>query len=93
MVTLAWDANSEPDLAGYIMHYGTSSRDYLDGVDVGNTTGCTISGLEPGQVWIIDDMNSGYGISSRLYKKVILNIHDRGGRVFVTSNKPYEEYL
>ena len=49
--------------------------------------------LEPGQVWIIDDMNSGYGISSRLYKKVILNIHDRGGRVFVTSNKPYEELM
>lgn len=49
--------------------------------------------LEPGQVWIIDDMNSGYGISSRLYKKVILNIHDRGGRVFVTSNKPYEDLM
>jgi DNA replication protein DnaC len=49
--------------------------------------------LEPGQVWIIDDMNSGYGISSRLYKKVILNIHDRGGRVFVTSNKPYDDLM
>jgi hypothetical protein len=51
MVTLSWDANPEPDLAGYILHYGTLSRDYLDGVDVGNTTGCTISGLEPGQVY------------------------------------------
>ena len=51
MVTLSWDANSEPDLVGYILHYGTSSRDYLDGVDVGNTTGCTISGLDPGQVY------------------------------------------
>ena len=51
MVTLSWDANSEPDLAGYVLHHGTSSRDYLDGVDVGNTTGCTISGLEPGQIY------------------------------------------
>lgn len=49
--------------------------------------------LESGQVWIIDDLNSGYGLSSRLYKKVILNIHDKGGRVFVTSNKPYEDLL
>ncbi len=46
--------------------------------------------LDAGQVWIIDDMNSGYGIASRLFKQVILNIHDRGGRVFVTSNKPYD---
>jgi hypothetical protein len=38
-------------------------------------------------------MNSGYGIASRLFKQVILNIHDRGGRVFVTSNKPYEQLM
>jgi DNA replication protein DnaC len=49
--------------------------------------------LDSGQVWIIDDMNSGYGIASRLFKQVILNIHDRGGRVFVTSNKPYEQLM
>jgi hypothetical protein len=24
-VTLAWDANTEPDLAGYAIHYGTES--------------------------------------------------------------------
>jgi len=49
--------------------------------------------LEPGQVWIIDDMNSGYGIASRLFKQVVLNIHDKGGRMFVTSNKPYDELM
>jgi DNA replication protein DnaC len=49
--------------------------------------------LEPGQVWIIDDLNTGYGLASRLFKRVVLNIHDRGGRVFVNSNKSYEELL
>ena len=49
--------------------------------------------LESGQVWIIDDMNSGYGIASRLFKQVVLNIHDKGGRMFVTSNKPYDELM
>jgi DNA replication protein DnaC len=49
--------------------------------------------LQAGQVWIIDDMNSGYGIASRLFKQVILNIHDRGGRIFVTSNKPYDQLM
>lgn len=49
--------------------------------------------LTSGQVWIIDDLNSGYGLGSRLFKKVVLNVHDRGGRMFVTSNKPYDELL
>ena len=35
-VTLAWDANSEPDLAGYKIHWGTQSRAYTNIFDVGN---------------------------------------------------------
>ncbi len=49
--------------------------------------------LQPGQVWVIDDMNSGFHLSSRMFKQVVLNAHDRGGRVFVTSNKNYEELM
>ncbi|MCC7439146.1 MAG: ATP-binding protein [Armatimonadetes bacterium] len=49
--------------------------------------------LGPGQAWIIDDLNSGFGMASRLFKSVMLNAHERGGRVFITSNKPYEEML
>ena len=47
-VTLAWDPNIEEDLAGYIVYYGTSSRDYTHDVDIGNHTSCTISGFEDG---------------------------------------------
>jgi len=49
--------------------------------------------LEAGQVWIIDDLNSGYGLASRLFKQVVLNIHDKGGRMFVTSNKHYDKLM
>ena len=33
-VTLAGDANTEPDLAGYKVHYGTASGSYTTSVDV-----------------------------------------------------------
>lgn len=49
--------------------------------------------LAPSQVWIVDDMNSGFHVSSHLFKQVVLNAHDRGGRVFVTSNKDYDELM
>ncbi len=47
-VTLAWDPNTESDIAGYKMHYGTSSRNYPHVVDVGNTTQYTLTGLQEG---------------------------------------------
>ena len=45
-VTLAWDKNPEPDIAGYKMHYGMTSGNYEYSVDVGNFASCTISGLK-----------------------------------------------
>ena len=50
-VTLAWDANTEPDLAGYKIHYGHASWDYPFSVDVGNQTAYTLSDLEQGRTY------------------------------------------
>jgi hypothetical protein len=44
-VTLAWDANTEPDIAGYILYWGTASRVYDRSLDVGNVTQHTVEGL------------------------------------------------
>lgn len=44
-VTLAWDANPEPDIAGYRVSYGTTSGIYTQQIDVGNTTNAAISDL------------------------------------------------
>ncbi len=46
-VTLAWDANTEPDLAGYRLYYGTASGSYPNRVDAGKQTTCTVDGLDP----------------------------------------------
>jgi hypothetical protein len=34
-IKLGWDSNTEPDLAGYIVYYGTSSGAYDNWIDVG----------------------------------------------------------
>src|SRR5881296_1937266 len=50
-VTLAWDANTDPDLAGYKLYYGLSSGSYQSSVDVGNVTSYTLSGLLDGRIY------------------------------------------
>ena len=50
-VTIAWDANTEPDLAGYILFYGTSSGSYANSVDAGNATEYTITDLAEGTTY------------------------------------------
>ena len=46
-VTLAWDANTEPDLAGYIVEYGVTSGQYTQSIQIGKTTQLTVTGLQP----------------------------------------------
>src|SRR2546428_114053 len=50
-VALAWDANTDPDLAGYKLYYSISSGSYQLSVDVGNQTSYTLSGLLEGQIY------------------------------------------
>ena len=50
-VTLTWSPNSESDIAGYKIYYGTGSRDYSNSTDVGNRTIHTISALDEGTTY------------------------------------------
>jgi hypothetical protein len=50
-ITLAWDHNSEPDLAGYKLYLGNSPRNYTETIDLGLTTQYTISNLIDGTVF------------------------------------------
>ena len=46
--TLVWDANLEPDIAGYRVQYRTASGDSSGVFDVGNTTTFTVQNLVKG---------------------------------------------
>jgi large repetitive protein len=48
-VTLAWDPNQEPDIAAYIVYWGTGSRNYPWNHDVGTQTTYPVLGLQAGQ--------------------------------------------
>jgi hypothetical protein len=52
-ITIAWNPNSESDLAGYKMYYGSSSRNYDSSVDVGSQTSYTLSGLVESETYYI----------------------------------------
>jgi hypothetical protein len=51
LVTLAWNPNSEPDIAGYRVYYGRALGNYQSVIDVGNQHTCSISDLEDGRAY------------------------------------------
>ena len=50
-VKLAWNPVSAPNLAGYMLYYGSASGNYSVGIDVGNLTTAAISGLQEGSTY------------------------------------------
>jgi len=50
-IKLAWDPNTEPDLAGYKVYYGPASGMYGSPIDVANVTTYTLTGLTQGQTY------------------------------------------
>jgi hypothetical protein len=49
IIRLTWNANTEPNLGGYRLAYGTSPGVHPTTVDVGNQTTAQVPGLAPGQ--------------------------------------------
>jgi hypothetical protein len=48
-VTLAWNPDTDPTVVGYRLHDGTSSGNYSQTIEVGNTTTATVSNLTAGR--------------------------------------------
>jgi RHS repeat-associated protein len=47
-ISLSWTANTEPDVIGYRVYYGTSPGSHPNMLDIGNVTTATITGLTNG---------------------------------------------
>lgn len=52
-IKVKWNANSEPDLAGYRVHYGVASKMYTTSKDVGDTTAHVIQGVDYGKRYYV----------------------------------------
>ena len=70
-ITLAWDPNIESGLAGYKIHFGTSSHNYSRTVDAGKVTTYTLTDLVKGQTYFIavtayDTSNNESGYSNEV---------------------------
>lgn len=73
-VTLEWDPNTEADLAGYKIHYGTTSGQYVQHVDVGNVTHYTITGLSDGVYYFAATAYNTSGIESAYSNEISTEI-------------------
>ena len=70
-VTVAWDANPEPEVAGYKIYYGTTAGNYTSSLDAGNATSILISGLQDGATYFFsavayDASNNESGFSNEI---------------------------
>jgi hypothetical protein len=52
-ILIAWDPSTDPNVIGYKVYYGTSSRNYGPPQDIGNATSYTVKGLSAGQTYYL----------------------------------------
>jgi len=70
-VTVAWDPNPEPEVAGYKIYYGTTAGNYTSSLDAGSATSILISGLQDGATYFFsavayDASNNESGFSNEI---------------------------
>ena len=87
---LSWQANSEPDIAGYSIYYGTLSRSYSSPIPVGKITTYTISNLDEGKkyyfaVTALDTSGNESGYSTEVSKVISSSSPPPSGSSFQVS--------
>ena len=73
-MTLAWDANSETNLAGYRLYYGTSSRAYTNVSNLGNVLSASVTLLEGSTYYFAVTAVNTLGLESDYSAEVSHNI-------------------
>ena len=85
-VTLAWDPNPEPDVAGYVLFYGTQSGVYTGSVDVGTHTKYTLLSIPEGTYYFTVVAYDADGITSNPAVEVSAVVRKR---YLKTTSAPY----
>jgi hypothetical protein len=73
-VTVAWNANSETNLAGYKLYYGTSSRAYTNVSNLGNVLSASVTLLEGSTYYFAVTAVNTLGLESDYSAEVSHNI-------------------
>jgi Tfp pilus assembly protein PilW len=73
-VTLAWDPNTENDLAGYNFYFGDKPGTYTNRTTVGNVTTNRVSGLAPGSYYFAVTAYNDAGAESDYSAEVTYNV-------------------
>ncbi len=73
---LSWSSNTESDLAGYRVHYGSTSGSYPNVIDVGLVTSYTVTGLSAGTYYFVLTAYNTAGIESGFSNEVSKVIAD-----------------
>jgi hypothetical protein len=82
--TISWKANTESDLAGYRVYYGTASRSYGPPVPVGKVTQHTLASLTDGKTYYfgvtaLDYSGNESGYSAEAKKTITATTSTSGG--------------
>jgi hypothetical protein len=72
-VTAMWDANTEPDIDGYILYYGSQSGVYTTSVQVGNVTSYPLT-LADGRYYFAVQARNTSGLVSPLSDEVVFDL-------------------
>ncbi|MBI4648489.1 MAG: right-handed parallel beta-helix repeat-containing protein, partial [Bacteroidia bacterium] len=78
-ILLSWPDNPESDISGYIVHWGTEPGSYQNSINVGSTTGYTITGLSKGTYYIALTAYDIYYSGDKDDPDTIVNENQTGG--------------
>ena len=85
-VTLQWDPNTETDMAGYKVYYGTASRSYSAPISLGLQSSYTIAGLTAGTYYFAVTAFNRDGLESAFSNEVSTTVTGTGTSVSCDMN-------
>lgn len=78
LAEINWDGTTDPEVAGYILSYGTRPTQYLASVDAGSTTSVTLD-LVPGTYYFAVQAYNAAGLLSAYSNEVVLVVGGGAG--------------